>query len=179
MQIDLSRESERVSVVAPRGRLDLASAPTLRERLRQLIGSGTPRLVVDLGDVTFVDSSGLGAVIGGLKAARQAGGDLRIARPNQQVQLVLNRYQRDSKITPEVIADTVGLPVTHTLSNDFASAIEEQKGAVARFPGRPGTEAEWTSERLPGRSVPGRPVRAPCWTEPLTTSPVMSMANSI
>jgi anti-anti-sigma factor len=100
MQIDLSRESDRVSVVAPRGRLDLASAPTLRERLRQLIASGTSRLVVDLGDVTFVDSSGLGAVIGGLKAARQAGGDLRIARPNQQVQLVLNLTSLNKVLRP-------------------------------------------------------------------------------
>ena len=52
--------------------------------------SGSDRLIVDLGEVSFVDSSGLGAVIGGLKVARQAGGDLRIARPNQQVKLVLD-----------------------------------------------------------------------------------------
>jgi pilus assembly protein CpaE len=48
----------------------------------------------------------------------------RLGYGDTKVQLVLNRYQKDSKITPEVIADTVGLPVTHTLSNDFASAIE-------------------------------------------------------
>jgi anti-sigma B factor antagonist len=100
MQIDLSRESDQVSVVAPKGRLDLSSAPTLRERLRQLITSGTPRLVVDLGEVTFVDSSGLGAVIGGMKAARQAGGDLRIARPNQQVRMVLNLTSLNKVLRP-------------------------------------------------------------------------------
>jgi pilus assembly protein CpaE len=48
----------------------------------------------------------------------------RLGYGDTKVQLILNRYQRDSKITPEVIADTVGLPVSHTLSNDFASAIE-------------------------------------------------------
>ena len=48
----------------------------------------------------------------------------RLGYGDTKVQLVLNRYQKDSKITPEVIADTVGLPVAHTLSNDFASAIE-------------------------------------------------------
>jgi pilus assembly protein CpaE len=48
----------------------------------------------------------------------------RLGYGEGKVQLVLNRYQRDSKITPEVIADTVGLPVAHTLSNDFAAAIE-------------------------------------------------------
>jgi pilus assembly protein CpaE len=48
----------------------------------------------------------------------------RLGYGDAKVQLILNRYQRDSKITPEVIADTVGLPVAHTLSNDFAAAIE-------------------------------------------------------
>jgi anti-anti-sigma factor len=100
MQIDLSRESERVSIVAPRGRLDLSSAPTFREQVRQLVDSGSARLVVDLGDVTFVDSSGLGSIIAGLKAARQAGGDLRIARPNQQVLLVLDLTSLDRVLRP-------------------------------------------------------------------------------
>jgi anti-sigma B factor antagonist len=100
MQIDLSRESERVSIVAPRGRLDLSSASTFRERLRQVITAGTARLVVDLAEVTFVDSSGLGAVIGGLKAARRVGGDLRIARPNQQVQLVLKLTSLNKVLRP-------------------------------------------------------------------------------
>jgi anti-anti-sigma factor len=100
MQIDLSRESERVSIVAPRGRLDLSSAPTFREQVRQLVDSGSSRLVVDLGEVTFVDSSGLGSIIAGLKAARQAGGDLRIARPNQQVLLVLDLTSLDRVLRP-------------------------------------------------------------------------------
>jgi anti-sigma B factor antagonist len=100
MRIDQSRESDQVSVVAPRGRLDLASAPALREHMRQLISSGTPRLVVDFGEVTFVDSSGLGAVIGGMKAARLAGGDLRIARPNQQVRLVLKLTALNKVLRP-------------------------------------------------------------------------------
>jgi anti-sigma B factor antagonist len=100
MQIDLSRQSERVSVVAPRGRLDLSSAPAFREQVRQLVDSGAARLVVDLGEVTFIDSSGLGSIIAGLKAARQAGGDLRIARGNQQVLLVLDLTSLDRVLRP-------------------------------------------------------------------------------
>jgi pilus assembly protein CpaE len=48
----------------------------------------------------------------------------RLGYGDAKVQLVLNRFQKDSKITPEVITETVGLPVAHTLSNDFAAAIE-------------------------------------------------------
>ncbi len=100
MQIDLSRQSERVSIVAPRGRLDLASAPAFREQVKRLLDSGAVRLIVDLGEVAFIDSSGLGAIIAGLKAARQAGGDLRIARPSQQVLLVLDLTSLDRVLRP-------------------------------------------------------------------------------
>ena len=90
MQIDSRQQDGRVTVVSPRGRLDMAAAPAFREKVRALVTEGAARLVVDLGDVTFVDSSGLGAVIGGLRLARQAGGDLRIARPADQVKMVLD-----------------------------------------------------------------------------------------
>jgi len=100
VQIDLQQAHERVTVVAPKGRLDMSSAPAFRERVKQLVESGTTHLVVDLGGVTFVDSSGLGAVIGGLKVARQAGGDLRIARPNQQVLLVLDLTSLNRVLQP-------------------------------------------------------------------------------
>lgn len=77
------------TVVRPVGRLDLLSAADLRQHLTDEIEAGRPNLIVDLGETTFVDSSGLGALIGGLKAARLAGGDLRLARPNEQVRVVL------------------------------------------------------------------------------------------
>lgn len=76
-------------VIKPDGRLNLAAAPALRQQLHRLIQDGNARLVVDLSGVSTVDSSGLGALISGLKSARQAGGDLRIAAPGQQVSAVL------------------------------------------------------------------------------------------
>jgi len=100
VQIELQQARERVTVLAPKGRLDMSTAPLFRERVRELVASGAAHLVVDLEDVTFVDSSGLGAVIGGLKAARQAGGDLRIARPNQQVLLVLDLTSLNRVLRP-------------------------------------------------------------------------------
>lgn len=76
-------------VVRPEGRLDMVAAPALRKELHALAGDGAVRVVVDLGGTEFIDSSGLGALISGLKAARQAGGDLRIAAPTTQVETVL------------------------------------------------------------------------------------------
>ncbi|MDF3307041.1 STAS domain-containing protein [Rhodococcus sp. T2V] len=80
---------EGVAVVRPAGRLNMVAAPRLRELVRDLVDGGTTRVVVDLSATDFIDSSGLGALISGLKAARQAGGDLRIAQPTEQVETVL------------------------------------------------------------------------------------------
>ncbi|MBU3752095.1 MAG: STAS domain-containing protein [Mycobacterium sp.] len=65
------------------------AAPALREQLSRLVQEGNSRIVVDLAAVDAVDSSALGALISGLKAARQAGGDLRLAAPGRQVRAVL------------------------------------------------------------------------------------------
>jgi anti-sigma B factor antagonist len=106
VQIELVEQDERVTVVAPRGRLDMASAPEFRESVKRLVESGSTHLVVDLHDVSFVDSSGLGAIVGGLKAARNMGGELRIARANQQVLLVLDLTSLNRVLTPyETVAE--------------------------------------------------------------------------
>lgn len=76
-------------VVSPAGRLDMVAAADLREQLHDLVRLGDTRIVVDLAAVDSIDSSGLGALISGLKAARQGGGDLRIVSPSQQATAVL------------------------------------------------------------------------------------------
>lgn len=76
------------SVLTLSGRLDLDAAPKLRQELRDLAAE-SPRVVVDLDGVSFLDSSGIGALISGLKATRERGGDLRLARVSAQAQYVL------------------------------------------------------------------------------------------
>lgn len=85
MELDVSTRDDGIAVVVPRGRLNMVSARQLKEALSELVAAGSSRIVVDLAETTFLDSSGLGALIGGLKAARQAGGDLRVARPTPAV----------------------------------------------------------------------------------------------
>jgi anti-sigma B factor antagonist len=76
-------------VVTPKGRLNMVAAPGLRALLHKLADDGQARIVIDLSGTEFIDSSGLGALVSGLKATRQAGGDLRIAAPSTQVETVL------------------------------------------------------------------------------------------
>jgi anti-anti-sigma factor len=88
------------TVVRCDGRLNLVAAPGLRGRLDELVAQGGTRLVVDLSRTAFIDSSGLGALVAGLKRARQAGGDLRIAAPSDQVRTVLGLTNLDRVLTP-------------------------------------------------------------------------------
>lgn len=90
MEIALETRPNGVAIVRPSGRLDLLTAVAIKERLNRAVEDGYGRVVVDLASVTFVDSSGLGALIGGLKAARLAGGDLRLARAGEQVRAILD-----------------------------------------------------------------------------------------
>jgi anti-sigma B factor antagonist len=59
-----------------------------KERIREIISEGASRVVIDLDRVSFIDSSGLGALISGLKMARAAGGDLVLASLSPEIRSV-------------------------------------------------------------------------------------------
>ena len=84
-----------IAVVRGAGKLNMVSAPELRSVVVAAIAQGGTRVVVDLSGIDFMDSSGLGALVGCLKSARQAGGDLRIAAPSTQVSMVLRLSNLD------------------------------------------------------------------------------------
>ncbi len=105
MELTVEVRAGGIGLLRPTGRLDLLWSTELRQRFAQVVAEGTPRLVVDLGEVSFVDSSGLAALISGLKAARLAGGDLRIARANDQVRSVLTITSLDRVLRPYATVD--------------------------------------------------------------------------
>ncbi|HZP27915.1 MAG TPA: STAS domain-containing protein [Acidimicrobiia bacterium] len=53
------------------GEVDVASSPTLRARISEMIDDGADRIVLDLSQMTFIDSSGLGVLVGALKRVRE------------------------------------------------------------------------------------------------------------
>ncbi len=95
-----------VAVLHLDGRLNMVSAARLREAVTSTVAKGNTRIAVDLADVDFMDSSGLGALISGLKTARQAGGDLRIAAPSEQVKLVLQLTNMERVLLAHERAET-------------------------------------------------------------------------
>lgn len=64
-------------------------AVNLNEKLHELIDKGQTNVVVDLSKVNFMNSSGLGMLIGGLTTMRKAGGDLRIANATDKIESLL------------------------------------------------------------------------------------------
>lgn len=82
------------------GRLNMVAAPALRACIEQSVEAGHARVVVDLEKISFIDSSGLGSLIAGLKKARQAGGNLRIAAATEQVLTVLKLTNLDRVLRP-------------------------------------------------------------------------------
>jgi len=65
-------------VVTVTGELDLYTAPRFREALVPLLVSGPPEVVIDLSGVDFIDSSGIGVMVGALKRLRVHGGRLTL-----------------------------------------------------------------------------------------------------
>ena len=91
MQIDVAQRNG-ASVVRPAGaRVDLQVAGEFRTALLDVIDAGHHRLVIDMGDVHFVDSSGLGALVSALKTLRllKREGDIRLANVQPPVVALL------------------------------------------------------------------------------------------
>ena len=87
-ELSVHREDGRARLVAV-GDLDLDTAPKLLTEVVKLLDAGVTELVVDLAELAFIDSSGLGTLVGCWRRAQQAGGTLIVANPNEDVSMTL------------------------------------------------------------------------------------------
>jgi anti-sigma B factor antagonist len=78
-----SVDDQRVLEVG--GEVDVYSAPNLREKLQGLLTGQVPNLIVDLSGIAFIDSTGLGVLVGGQNRAAEAGGALRLVCAQERV----------------------------------------------------------------------------------------------
>ena len=86
-----SRIEQDIVVLEPVGELDVFTVEKLRDAFRACVVDGHVDLAVDLGAVTFMDSSGLGVLVGGLKRVRARNGSLRLVRPSPILMQVLSK----------------------------------------------------------------------------------------
>lgn len=94
--------SSDVKVVQPSGILDGIKGNQLRREINDVVENGAQAVLIDLSDITFMDSSGLSALVSALKTVRTAGGKLSLCGINDQVRMVfeLTRMDRVFEIFP-------------------------------------------------------------------------------
>jgi anti-sigma B factor antagonist len=79
--VDLSLETRQVgdrTVVSVGGEIDVYTAPKLRDKITELVNAGSHALVIDMEKVEFLDSTGLGVLVGGLKKVRAHDGSMEL-----------------------------------------------------------------------------------------------------
>jgi len=89
-----SISSERLfgtlGLVALTGEVDIYTAPRFREGMVELLDAGVDRLVIDLSGVTFIDSTALGVLIGGVRRVHGVGGAMTLVVASRPVERVLS-----------------------------------------------------------------------------------------
>ncbi len=73
-----TRESADRTIVAVGGEIDVYTAPKLRDKISELVGEGHHQLLIDMEGVDFLDSTGLGVLVGGLKKVRAHDGSMEL-----------------------------------------------------------------------------------------------------
>lgn len=86
---DSPNASNQETVIFVAGELDFHSAPELRQEILTALNEGASRLVLDLGEMEFIDSSGLSVIIAAFKRCRERGGELLLRSVTERTRRVL------------------------------------------------------------------------------------------
>jgi len=113
-------EGDEYTVCRPIGELDAYTVGQFREALGEL--ASKPKLLIDMSDVPFVDSAGLGALIGGIRRAREVGGDVAVCCNRPTLVRLLHTTGFDRIVT---VAETL---------EDAARSLTDPDGETASKP---------------------------------------------
>jgi anti-sigma B factor antagonist len=121
------------AIIQVTGEIDVYTAPMLRDQILELSAQGAVHLIADLSRVDFLDSTGLGALVGGLKRLREAGGSLALV-------ISTPRILRIFQITGLTKALAVRRSVADAITADphWQHTAESQAGSVHQWCGQHG-----------------------------------------
>ncbi|MFN3647959.1 MAG: STAS domain-containing protein [Armatimonadota bacterium] len=85
LRVETRNPREGVAVIGLSGEVDVYTSPRVKQEIVNLLNEGTVKMVVDLTGVEYLDSTGLGVLIGGLKRARERDGDLKLICDNVRI----------------------------------------------------------------------------------------------
>jgi anti-sigma B factor antagonist len=81
-----TRQVDGVSVMDLSGRITLGEGSViLRDKIREMLGQGNKKILLNLGDVTYIDSSGIGELVSAFTAVRKEGGELKLLNLTKKV----------------------------------------------------------------------------------------------
>ena len=113
LQVTEDDVDDQTHVLALRGELDVATVPRLAEPLREALAAGKTAVVIDLGELTFLDSTGLMVLLNGLRRVVRQGGNLVIVCTNPTVLRLF---------------DITGTATTFTVVDSRERALAEARG---------------------------------------------------
>ena len=118
------QDDDGTAVLAPVGEFDIATVEVLRSAILSAFEDSS-RLVLDLGQTSFLDSMALGAIIGAGKRAREAGGWVRLVAPQRNIRRTLRLTEMDRVFA---LYDTVDEALAHGETDEEAALRAETTG---------------------------------------------------
>jgi anti-sigma B factor antagonist len=103
--VDSTRIRDSLGLVTLSGEVDIYTAPRMKEHILQLLDEGVRDLVVDLTSVTFIDSTALGVLIGGVRRVNDAGGTMALVVATRPVERILTVTGLDRVFTIHTTRD--------------------------------------------------------------------------
>lgn len=76
---------DNIKALDLKGEVDVYTAPVLRQEIVNLVDSGVKHVIINLTRVEYLDSTGLGILIGGIKRLKEQGGSLRLVGPSARI----------------------------------------------------------------------------------------------
>ncbi|HEX2951083.1 MAG TPA: STAS domain-containing protein [Armatimonadota bacterium] len=123
MNIERSTVAEGIPVLRLSGELDLRNVPEVRRAIRELIDEGQVNFIINLSGLDFIDSSGLGVLVGGLARVREKQGTIKLSCNNRRILRVfeMTRLTQLFDIYENDEAAASDLPATEGKSGDQAA----------------------------------------------------------
>jgi len=149
----IPEQAPDIAAIAPSGELEGTTVDELRAALTSLLGERRTKLLVDLGGLATVDSSGLSMIVAVMKLARRLGGDLRLCAPRPDIHSLLDTLGLLGQIgvypdRQEALASWLPSPPPMALKIDRAVFLVSTKDRT----GRSTTIESDVVPLLPGRS---------------------------
>jgi anti-sigma B factor antagonist len=95
MDISYRHLDEGITVLSIKGRLDAITSLAVKQVLQKIIDTEQPKIIIDLQEVPFIDSSGLASLVSGLRLAREKDGTIVLSGVQSQARTVFHLTMMD------------------------------------------------------------------------------------